>query len=455
MAGGPNENTTPNNQKPFGITNIKALVPITLDLNQLNYDAWRELFTTHCRGFGVLGHLTGASKPKSDDDEDWHALDSVVKAWIYATLTPSLLNNILQTGSTSHMVWLKLENLFRDNKDTRAIELKDELRSITLGDQSIAHYCERITTLSNLLANIEHPVPEKTLVAYTLNGLSSKYEHIAMILRYKEPLSTFLQVRSKLVAEEQRLQRYHPQQPTHSDHASSPNALVTASSSSRGGRGGRGGRNNRGGGRNYDNRRNQRSGFSNTGAPTYPWQLAPWPAFPWMMPPNWFSGRPSMPQQQRHQQQPSGLLGPVPTQQPPARSSQPPDAAFHTATSLGLVPPQKWFPPMTQDQATDLSQVYNTMSQNDGSDASWYMDMGATNHLASDTGKLLSILNKQHANSVFVGNGQSIPVTHTGYSKIQTTHRPVHLHNVLVTPNIIKNLISVRRFTTDNRVSIG
>lgn len=46
------------NQEPFGATNIKVYVPLILDLNQLNYDSWKELFQTHCSNFGVKGHLT-------------------------------------------------------------------------------------------------------------------------------------------------------------------------------------------------------------------------------------------------------------------------------------------------------------------------------------------------------------------------------------------------------------
>ncbi|GKA52254.1 ribonuclease H-like domain-containing protein, partial [Tanacetum coccineum] len=56
--------------------------------------------------------------------------------------------------------------------------------------------------------------------------------------------------------------------------------------------------------------------------------------------------------------------------------------------------------------------------------------------------------------SVHVGDGNSIPVTNTGHSIIPSIHRPLHLHNVLVTPNIIKNLISVRQFTRDNNCTI-
>lgn len=34
--------------KPYGITTIRSFVPLILDLDSLNYDAWRELFSTHC-----------------------------------------------------------------------------------------------------------------------------------------------------------------------------------------------------------------------------------------------------------------------------------------------------------------------------------------------------------------------------------------------------------------------
>lgn len=48
-------NSTPH--KAFGITNIKTYVLLVLDHDQLNYDAWRELFSTHCVGFDVVDHI--------------------------------------------------------------------------------------------------------------------------------------------------------------------------------------------------------------------------------------------------------------------------------------------------------------------------------------------------------------------------------------------------------------
>ncbi|GKE33144.1 ribonuclease H-like domain-containing protein [Tanacetum coccineum] len=87
-------------------------------------------------------------------------------------------------------------------------------------------------------------------------------------------------------------------------------------------------------------------------------------------------------------------------------------------------------------------------------DQQWYMDTGATSHLSSHTGNLHTSSLNRNFHSIIVGNGSSIHVTHSGHVQIPNPYRPLHLRNVLVTPNIIKNLVSVRKFTTDNKCSI-
>ncbi|GKE29181.1 hypothetical protein Tco_1444565, partial [Tanacetum coccineum] len=82
------------------------------------------------------------------------------------------------------------------------------------------------------------------------------------------------------------------------------------------------------------------------------------------------------------------------------------------------------------------------------------MDTRATSHLSSYTGNLHTSSLNRNFHSIIVINGLSIPVTHSGHVQIPNPYRPLHLRNVLVTPNIIKNLVSVRKFTTDNKCSI-
>lgn len=95
------------------------------------------------------------------------------------------------------------------------------------------------------------------------------------------------------------------------------------------------------------------------------------------------------------------------------------------------------------------------MSLNEPSNANWYMDSGVTAHLHADTGILKSFSNKCNLSSVLVGDGSRIPITHFGHTTLtQNPFRTLSLKNVLITPQIIKNLIFVRQFTHDNKCTI-
>ncbi|GJW55299.1 hypothetical protein Tco_0099384 [Tanacetum coccineum] len=87
-------------------------------------------------------------------------------------------------------------------------------------------------------------------------------------------------------------------------------------------------------------------------------------------------------------------------------------------------------------------------------DPTWNMDTGVFSYLNSNVNNLSTIFNSCLYPSVRVGDGKTIPVTNTAHSILPTLHRPLHLNNVLVTPNIIKNLISIRQFTRDNNCTI-
>ncbi|GJX45521.1 hypothetical protein Tco_0262197 [Tanacetum coccineum] len=76
-------------------------------------------------------------------------------------------------------------------------------------------------------------------------------------------------------------------------------------------------------------------------------------------------------------------------------------------------------------QPTLLPSAFSTMMLQD---LTWNMDTGATSHLISNARNLSTTFNK--------GNGNSILVTNTGHSIVPSLHRPLHLHNVLVTANI-------------------
>ena len=90
----------------------------------------------------------------------------------------------------------------------------------------------------------------------------------------------------------------------------------------------------------------------------------------------------------------------------------------------------------------------------DPTDNQWYMDSGATAHLANSAGTLKSVLNGRTGKTITVANSIKVPIESSGSLSFPTRNRPLALKSVLVTPSLIKNLISVRRFTKDNSCSV-
>ena len=183
------------------MTNIKHHIPLILDIDDGNYDAWRELFLTHCQSFDASGNLDGTLLPEDDNDVAWKKRDGVVKLWIYGTLSNNLFKSTFKTGGTSREIWLRLENFFRDNKEARAIQLDHKLRNQEICDLSIHAYSQELKSIADQLDNVGAPVSERTLVTYLLNGLNAKYDNIINVIMHKQPFPTFQEARSMLLLE--------------------------------------------------------------------------------------------------------------------------------------------------------------------------------------------------------------------------------------------------------------
>ncbi|GJV64960.1 ribonuclease H-like domain-containing protein [Tanacetum coccineum] len=82
------------------------------------------------------------------------------------------------------------------------------------------------------------------------------------------------------------------------------------------------------------------------------------------------------------------------------------------------------------------------------------MDTCVSSYLNDSVANLSDVLNMCIYPSVSVGDGYTIPVTKYGHSILPTPHRPLHLNNVIITPNIVKNLIFVCQFVRDNNCTV-
>jgi len=75
-----------------------------------------------------------------------------------------------------------------------------------------------------------------------------------------------------------------------------------------------------------------------------------------------------------------------------------------------------------------------------------------TNNGTYTPGNLTSYSNI--SNNITIDSGPNIPFIGCGNALVQNPHHPLTLNNVLHAPKLTKNLVSVRKFTINNEVSV-
>ncbi|XP_073041987.1 uncharacterized protein [Primulina eburnea] len=435
----------------LSITNVKSVFPITLDNETEQYHSWAALFKVQLRVHNLLEHIHPPTEAKEKeiyeakkaaDPELWRRLDATVLQWIYSTISPDLLHAILFKDDSAKAAWVRLEGIFRDNKGSRATHLEEELAAVDFANfSSIDAYCNHVKSLADRLADVD---AHATNIVSFLNSREG-YRRLTLGSRFKLRERTIKSVAAKegggTVA---LLATANGNQPLDDGH--SPNTAGRNNNNHSKNKKKNYGRGNYQSNRGRNNGGGATNGVGNSVFATNPQQPRPWQwqtpwgnwaqqqwGAPWAIPPCPF---PSSPWQQQprknYPNRASRVLGPRPQQA---------YTAYYAPSNAEYIP-------------TDVETAMHTMSLSQP-DGNYYMDTGATSHMMADQGIFSSYFNSSNNHHhIVVGNGHLIPIIGYGSTSLSKPHPPLSLNNMLHAPKLIKNLISVRKFTTDNSVSV-
>lgn len=183
------------------ITNVKSLIPITLDVEHGMYHSWAALFKVLVRVHDLHHHIISPTEAhdvaayaasKVADPALWKRLDAAVLQWIYGTISTDLLHAILLKDDTAQGAWARLESMFQDNKASRATHLEEELADLNFENfSSIDSYCNHIKSLADQLADVDAPLTNNRLVLKLTAGLPEAYVGTVDIIQNQEPLPSF------------------------------------------------------------------------------------------------------------------------------------------------------------------------------------------------------------------------------------------------------------------------
>nr|GLL35266.1 hypothetical protein D5086_0000195000 [Ipomoea trifida] len=407
------------------VSNINTFIKVTLDIEKGQYITWSELFKIHAKAYKVLDHIIPPSKEKAKsnsslslkdtDPELWSRVDAIVLQWIYDTISEDLLNTILERDSTSELAWSRLEDIFSDNKNSRALYLEQEFSAVRMEQfTDVSSYCQHLKTLADQLSNVGAPVSNNRLVLQLVSGLTDAYATVGSQIRHEDPLPLFYKARSMIILEETAMAKKIASPYDTALHATADEQIAKNFWENQGGRGGRttgfnsrGGSSFRGGGygnsssrgggsgnsfsrgghsinrgsgrggrqSSHGRGRGNRGGRQQQSQPHNPfwqnsnsyqqnWASSPmWngPWQPWATPPCPYPTTPAQWQRNQAQAPSQSILGPKPSQ------------AHLASTNLG----QSSYAP------TDIQQAMHTLSIAPP-DEQWYMDTGATSHMTSN-----------------------------------------------------------------------
>lgn len=152
----------------LAVSNIGNHISITLEMENLQYSTWAELFKITARSHKVLHHIIPPETPKvltpEDEKELWATLDATVLSWIYATISNDLLHTIIEPDATTHAAWSRLRDIFQDNKHSRVVTLEAEFSNTKMENfPNVSAYCQRLKSLADQLKNVGAPVSESRL----------------------------------------------------------------------------------------------------------------------------------------------------------------------------------------------------------------------------------------------------------------------------------------------------
>nr|XP_020198077.2 uncharacterized protein LOC109783907 [Aegilops tauschii subsp. strangulata] len=477
---------------------IERRVPVILSHNEANFYAWKTYFNLLFREYNLQDHIDDtANLFVLNRDADWLAIDATIIRWLFLTVSKDIFHTVVRDKDDACTVWNKIVGLFTDNKLQRIVFLQQEFFGCHQNDSSVDAFCMRLKTLSDELNDIGFKVGDELLLSTLTAGLNEDLGNAASNLTLMAN-PTYERAVAYLRLEERRLKHLRSR------------AVHTAFAAgySRGGPAPSGAP--PGFPAPYQAPRPP-APSAPQGAYGAPYQQRP-PAPPATLPQQPPQQQPQQKQRQRRrgrgkgqtqqqqprpgpvQQQPTPPWGgghnpwtgfvhayTMPVPRPPAPSLLGPGPSSHQAFFAGpqpgpVAPPTYYSPapvgyggPTTNTGVTDssgypapvsydpallaaLHQQPPAGAYSGGGD--WFMDTGASSHMAAYPGNLSSASPIHTSSRIIVGNGAGLPITHIGSTSFPSNSRPLYLNNVLVSPELIQNLVCVRKLSRDNSVTV-
>ncbi|KAE8703262.1 Dynamin-related protein 5A [Hibiscus syriacus] len=421
--------------KPFLMefnTNAKSFTHKKINdvLDEMNFLLWKQQILLTIRSHRLERFLTGAvtTPPETivNDDgitrvndayENFVAQDSALASWLLSTISNHLLPQFVG-AETAAAVWNIVLQFFANRSTTAVMSLHYKLQSLKKGGDSMRTYLTRVKEVCDALASCGSVVPQVEHIASVLKGLPREYQpFMAVITSMRETLSLdniytmLLDAETQLASLDDQLETL----PMSANVAQRENQNFAISNSG------------------YDHRPGTRTGGRGRGRLCLQCQLCGkighlvdrcWHRF-------------------------DENFSCVTTDRGSSHSDRKSTSSAYNSTLSSSDAGCEYC--AKHKSGLTVAGQPQTHASSMSSDR-WIVDTSATHHVTSDSNNVLNATEFLGPGKLLVGNGMPLNVVSTGHSHVCANSHILLLNNLLLVPQITKNLLSVSKLARDNDV---
>ncbi|KAK5784394.1 hypothetical protein PVK06_038917 [Gossypium arboreum] len=214
---------------PFDPKNPLTIVTIlnTIKLNFTNYLSWKTQIESIPIGYHLFKFIDGTHPcpPKTIITNNTTSINPAYQTWLrqdkllfgalVGTISQKLVPLVLWC-TTSAETWTVLVNIYAHPSRGNIKQIKDNLKNISKGSQTIIDYIQAIKIKADELATLGKPLDIDDLIEKVLEGLNDTFRPVINAVNSRDTAITFDELHEKLINRELAL------------HKSSSSVSVTA-----------------------------------------------------------------------------------------------------------------------------------------------------------------------------------------------------------------------------------
>uniref|UniRef100_A0A2N9F8N5 Integrase catalytic domain-containing protein n=1 Tax=Fagus sylvatica TaxID=28930 RepID=A0A2N9F8N5_FAGSY len=409
------------------LSSMSNLMPVKLD--STNFIVWKHQLSSILRAYSMINFVDGTVQSPSrflvdaegnstttvnPEFQSWDIRDQALLTLINSTLSPSVLPMVVGQD-TAQSVWKTLEHRFTSTSRSNVLNLKIELHNLKKGSESVSSYLQKIKNSRDKLIAVGTLIDDEDLLHIILKGLPREFGPFCSSIRTRNAPVSFEEIMVLLQTEEQSLAESFDSGKdlnsmaiieveaeiiiTEEEVDSAPTSHSNASTQ---------------GNTQFSNNQYPSSNAFTQGNAQFSQN---------------FQGKS---ENSRPLCQICGKLG-----------HQALDCYHRMDFAYqGRHPPARL---AAMASTSNSSQIQ--------AGETWLTDTGATDHLTSNLDNLTGHTPYQGHDQVAVGNGQAIPIKNVGTGQLSTQICNFQLHNLLHSPKISSNLLSVHKLCKHNNCS--